>query len=210
VPVITISRQLGSLGDEIGRDVAARLGLRLVDQDIIEDVAQRLGVSPATIVNLDERDANVVSELVRTMRRLYPATIGSQTSDPNAEVDEAAYLQVVRQVIWEVARAGDAVIIGRGAAFILGEHPDTLHALVVAPTDVRLERIMAAQGLDRGQAARRLRESDGNRARHLRHFYGANWLDVSYYDLVVNTGHFSELRATSLLCAAAAREDSAS
>ncbi len=207
MPVITIARQTGSLGDEIGTDVAERLHLRVVDQDLVDEVALRLGVPPAQLTERDERETTLVSELVRTMRRLYPATISPLSAD-TVDVDAAAFAQVIRQVIWEVARADDAVILGRGASFILGEHPETVHVLIVAPFDIRLERVMATESLDRGAANKRLRESDANRARYIRHLYRANWLDAANYDLVINTGHFSELRAASLICAAAARQDS--
>jgi cytidylate kinase len=201
MPVITVSRQFGSNGDEIARDVAARLGLRLVDQDIINEVAQRLGVPPEKVTAQDERDApHVVADLVRTMRRLYPATIAPSTEGP--EVDEASYLQVTRQAIWEVARTGNAVIMGRGAPFILDRNPEVLHVLIVAPVDVRIERVMAAEGLDHQAAERRIKEADASRARYIRHYYRTNWLDVGHYDLMLDTGHFSELRAADLICAA--------
>jgi cytidylate kinase len=201
MPVITVSRQFGSMGDEVARDVAERLGLRLVNQDIINEVAQRLGVPPERVTADDERDApHIVSDLVRTMRRLYPATIAPTTESP--EVDEASYLRVTRQVIWEVARDGDAVIVGRGAPFILDSHPDLLHVLIAAPLKVRIERIMALESLDHGAAERRIKEADVNRARYVRHFYRTNWLDVGHYDLVLNSGYFSELRAAELICAA--------
>lgn len=201
MPVITVSRQFGSLGDEIAANVAEWLHLRLVDQDIINEVAQRLGVQPDHVSRRDERDApNLVADLVRTMRRLYPATIVPQME--SEEVDEAAFLQVIRQVIWEVARSGNAVLVGRGAPFILDSHPEVLHVLVVAPQNVRAERVMGLEGLNHDQALRRIKEADDSRARYVRHFYRANWLDVSHYDLTVNTGHFSELRAADLISAA--------
>ncbi len=206
MPVITISRQYGSLGDEIGKEVAERMGLRFVDQEIINEVARRLDVSPAAAAAPDEREGSVVSELVHTMRLLYPATPMPQPSQENPELDEAAYLQVIREVIWEVARTNDAVIVGRGGAFILPKHPDILHVLMVAPLEVRVERVMAAEGLDQQRAAQRVKHVDSNRARYVRHFYHANWLDLAHYDLVVNTGHFSQVRAVSLICAAAAPE----
>jgi cytidylate kinase len=206
VPVITVSRQFGSTGDEIAREVANRLGLRLVDQEIINEVARRLGVPPERVTEEGERDApHIVSDLVRTMRRLYPATIGPSAESP--EVDEAAYLQVTRQVVWEVARMGDAVIMGRGAPFILDRNPEVLHVLLVAPVNVRIERIMVAEGIDHHEAEHRIHEADANRARYIRHYYRTNWLDVSHYDLTLDTGHFGELRAAELICAAVANPD---
>ena len=204
--VITVSRQYGSLGDEIGRDVAERLGLRLVDSEIINEVAQRLGVSPSMVTEHDERSGSLVQELVETMRLLYPATLSHQTPSSEPEFNEAAYLQVIREVIWEVARTNAALIIGRGGPFILQKHPDILHVLFIAPLDVRVERVMAAEGLDRPHALERVKQVDADRARFARHFYHTNWLDLSHFDLVINTGHFTQVRATSLLCDAVAPE----
>lgn len=210
MPVITISRQYGSLGDEIGRDVAERLGLRFVDHDVISEVARRLDLPTATIDELDERRGHLVSDLVKTMRQLYPATRLPQSPEGNPNLDEAMYLQVIRQVIWEVARGNDAVIVGRGSPFILPKHPDVLHVLVVAPTDVRVERIMARDGLEQSRAEHQLREVDASRGRYIRHFYRTNWLDFDHYDLVINTGHFTQLRAAELIVAAAAPQAPAS
>jgi len=204
MPVITVTRQLGSLGDQIGKDVAERLGLRFVDHDVIAEVARRLGVPEATVGEVDERRGRLVTDLVRSMRQLYPATHLPDTSATNPDLDEAAYLQVIRQVIWEVARADDAVIVGRGAAFILQKHPDVVHVLMVAPADIRVERVMADEGLDQAQALHRVKEVDAERGRYIRHFYRINWLEPNHYDLVVNTGHFTQRRAADLIAAAAA------
>jgi CMP/dCMP kinase len=201
MPVITISRQLGSLGDEIARDVAGRLGLRLVDQDIINEVAARLGVSPSAVSEHDERESGLVTEIVRTMRRLYPAT-PLPDSDASPDLDEAALVQVTRQVTSEIALAGDAVIIGRGAPFILVAQPDILHVLVIAPEHLRVERVMKSEARGLKDASQRVKEVDANRARYARHFFGVNWLDVLHFDLVLNTGHFTQQLATSLVCAA--------
>ena len=204
MPVITITRQYGSLGDEIGRDVAERLGLRFVDHDVIAEVARRLGVPAAQLDEMDERRGRLVTDLVKTMRQLYPATRLPESVEGGPDLDEAAYLQVIRQVIWEVARGDDAVIVGRGSPFILPKHPDVLHVLVVAPADVRVERIMAQEGLDQARALHQLRDVDASRGRYIRHFYRTNWLDFDHYDLVINTGHFTQVRATDIIATAAA------
>jgi cytidylate kinase len=200
---ITISRQYGSLGDEIGREVAERLGLRLVDGTVIAEIARRLGLSASDFEDRDEWQGTVVSDLVRTMRRLYPATIAPTPTEEPPELDDASYLEVIRQVIWEVARTEDAVIIGRGAASILGNSPTVLHVLMVAPLAVRAERIMTADDLDHQRAVQRIKQIDERRARYIRRFYGVDWLDVSIYDLVINTGHFSQLTGVQLICDAA-------
>ncbi|MBV9281071.1 MAG: cytidylate kinase-like family protein [Chloroflexi bacterium] len=203
MPVITVSRQYGSLGDEIGKEVASRLGLRFVDYEVINEVASRLGVPLSSVSEREEREGSIVSELVQTMRRLYPATLLPQPTEDKPELDEASQLQMIREVIWEVARTNDALIVGRGGAFILPRHPTTLHVLVTAPAEIRVERVMAAEGLDHDRAEHRIKHVDEARGRYIRHFYRTNWLEVGHYDLVVNTGHFSHNEAVTLICAAA-------
>jgi CMP/dCMP kinase len=202
MPVITVSRQYGSSGDEIARAAADKLGLRLVGQDMLIEVAQRLGVTQLQLTERDERDSNVIADLVRTMRRLYPATVPRSTLDEGVEVDEATYLQVTRQVVMEIARKGDVIILDRGAAFILEGNPEVLHVLLVAPLPHRLETVMATEKLDQRQARQRIKSADSTRRKYIRHYYRANWLDLGHYDLVVNTSHFSQLAATSLICSA--------
>jgi cytidylate kinase len=203
VSAITISRQYGSLGDAIGQEVAERLGLRLVDGKVIAEIARGLGLAASDFEDRDELKGTAVSDLVRTMRHLYPATIAPTPSDENPELDDASYLEVIRQVIWEVARREDAVIVGRGAAAILGSSPTVLRILTIAPLAVRAERTMTADDLDHPRAVQRIKQIDEQRARYIRRFYGADWLDVNGYDLVVNTGHFSQRSSVQLICDAA-------
>jgi cytidylate kinase len=209
VPVITVARQYGSSGDEIAAAVAERLHLRLVGQDMLAEVAERLGVRPSSLTGRDERDSGLVADLVRTMRRMYPATVVPTAADDAGDVDEAAYLQVTRQVIWEVARTHAAVILGRGATFVLDTNPIVLHVLLVAPLQQRIERVMAAEGLTRARAAQQVKDADANRARYIRHYYRKDWLDVAHYDLVLNTAHFAELESTELICRAATGDQQA-
>lgn len=206
MPLITISRQYGSLGDDIGSQAARRLGSQFVDQETINEIARRLDLPEETVTTRDEWEGRLVPDLVRTMRRVYPATRLPQPTEERPEIDEAAYLQIIRQVMWEIARTNNAVIVGRGSTHILAHHPDILHVLLIAPVDVRVERVMAAEALNHQQALQRVRQIDENRGRYVRHYYGTNWLDLRHYNLVIDTGHFSELRATSLVCAAVTPE----
>ena len=207
MPVVTISRQHGCLGDKIAEGVAAELGLRLVDHEIIEAVASRLGVPETAVTARDDREGNLVRDLVRTMQRLYPATVVPRPST-EPDLDDAAYLSVIQQTIREVARSGNGVILGRAAAFILRDDPNVLDILLVAPLAVRLERVMERENVNRQTALRRIREVDASRARYTRHFYGADWLGPDAYDLVLNTAYFAIPQAVSLVCATLSSRES--
>ncbi len=203
MPVITITRQYGSLGDEIGSAAAERLHLRLVDHTVIAEVAKALGLPSEKIQDHDEWQGTIVSDLVRTMRALYPASNAPLSPDREPELDEAAYLAIIQQVIREVARGGDAVIVGRGAAPILRDDARVLHVSVVAPLQVRVERVVVAEGLDQKRALQRIEQADERRARYIRRSYGDEIADVQNYDLVLNTGRFDVVSAASIVCEAA-------
>lgn len=201
--VITLSRQYGSLGDEIADLVADRLGTRIVGQEIIAEVAHRLGVPVAAVRSRDERESQLVTDLVRTMQRLYPATIFPPGTGETTDLDDVAYLDVISQVVQEAGRSGNAVIVGRGATWILKNAPRVLHVLVVASLRIRVARVMEAEQVTESQAQRRTKEVDANRARYVRHLHRSDWLEPTQYDLVINTDRCSVATAASLICALA-------
>ena len=103
--------------------------------------------------------------------------------DPRKEI-----LELTEQVVREAASAGNVVIVGRGAGFILKELPDLLRVFLWAPEPDRIRTLMARFGFTEAVARRKMHETDANRAAYMRQVYGADWTEVSNYDLVLNTG----------------------
>jgi cytidylate kinase len=98
----------------------------------------------------------------------------------------SAVVRLTQEVIREAAR-GDAVIVGRGSAYVLRDHPHALHVFLHAPTDVRVRYLIESLGLDEPEARKRLKETDANRAAGIRQLYGHDWWHPSHYDLAVDT-----------------------
>jgi cytidylate kinase len=103
------------------------------------------------------------------------------------------------------AAQGDVVIVGRAGNEALAGVPGALHVLVIAGQRQRIQRVMAAEGLDAFDALDRIKESDRRRAAYARQFYGQNWLDPLRYDLVVNTSRLSIEDAADVIVHAARR-----
>ena len=121
--------------------------------------------------------------------------------DPRKEI-----LELTEQVVREAASAGNVVIVGRGAGFILKELPDLLRVFLWAPEPDRIRTLMARFGFTEAVARRKMHETDANRAAYTRQLYGRDWCDLNEYDLVVNTGRVSyETAAQMILCGARAR-----
>jgi cytidylate kinase len=179
--VITISRQLGSLGTTLGRQVASRLGYRLVQREIINQAARIAGAPDMALATIDE--------------------LGLLGIEPDQDRQEA-YLQAVNAVIKELAEKGDIVIVGRAGQAILADHPGALHVRVVAPLETRVRRIVQAHGVSPKAARAQIEDSDGYRAQYLQRFYGIDWQDPGLYHMVVNSGKMSLALAAELISGA--------
>lgn len=204
MPVVTIGRQFGSGGSDIARLVAARLGAEVVDRELIAEVAQRMGADTGEIEAEDEHPRRLVDRLARAMSPMafeFGVAWEPPYTDP-AYDPRRAVLDLEREVIREVAGRGNAIIVGRGGAFVLAEHPGALHVYLVAPIEVRLRTVMDRQACSEEEARRRLHEVDANRAAYASQLYGADWGDPIHYDLVLNTGRLGYAASAELILAA--------
>lgn len=113
------------------------------------------------------------------------------------------YRELVRQVIREYAEMGDVVIVGRGGQVLLRDFAGVLRVRICASEAVRIPRIMERLKVDAEEAERQVRQSDRERARYHKHFYGVDWQDPTLYDLMLNTDRLTLDKATELVMAAA-------
>jgi cytidylate kinase len=180
--VITISRQLGSLGFQVGQAVAAKLNYRLVWRDLINQAAIRSGAPEVALAMIDELN-------------LLGLT-------PSADQFNA-YIQVVSQVIHELAAVGGNVIVGRAGQVVLRDEPRVLHVRVSAPLEIRIQRIADYRGIPLEAARAQIETSDRTRKNYLRRAYQANWEDSSLYDLILNTGRMTLTTAAEIISHAA-------
>ncbi len=208
MPVITIGRMYGSGGETVGAMVAERLGAELVDSKIFDEVVRRLELPPDEVQQYEERPGSILNRLIQALGSAsteFTTASEAAWTPPFAEqaVDtHDAVLHITQEVIREAARTGNAVVVGRGAAFLLREHPDALHVFLRGSREARIAAVREAFGLSEEVAARRLKEFDANRRAYIRHVYGHDWLDPSHYDLVVDTGRLGYERAARLIVAA--------
>jgi cytidylate kinase len=175
---ITISRQMGSQGDELARLVAQQLGWRRMCRDLINQAAVAAGVPQVALAEIDE--------------------LGFFGLRPSAR-DWRAYQREVEGLISVLADVGDVVIVGRGGQMVLRGRPDVLHVRVVAPLAVRIARLSQERNIPAEAARACLEASQKARGRYLRRGYGVNVDDPGLYHLVVNTGLLDLPRAAGLV-----------
>lgn len=176
--VITISRHPGSLGDTIARAIAERLNYRLVERAELVQLAERIGGSDVAwdrAPELRERSPSFWERLNEERRR---------------------YASVLRRAMTQLAEEDDVVIVGLGGGQLLKGLTNVLRLQIIAPMDVRLERVMergfdeVAGPLNRDQARDLIRRADRDTTGYMRYMFNIDWLESQHWDLVINTGRF--------------------
>jgi cytidylate kinase len=204
MPVITIAREFGAGGSSVAAMLAQRLEAEVIDRRLVAEVAGRLGFTADAVAAQDEHAKSVVDRLVRSFAALgeaYGTGWDVRYGEPLADPQEAVQL-LTEQVIRQTARRGNAIIIGRGGAFVLADWPDALHVFLRSAESVRIRAIMARFALAEEEARRRLHQIDADRAAYMRQNYGTDWRDPRHYDLVLDTGRLGYQRAADTILAA--------
>jgi cytidylate kinase len=211
MPVVTISRQFGAAGAPIGRQLAERFGAELLDRAIVAQAALRAGIPERELESYDERLPTVWQRMASALAAApEPAMTGVTYSAALAPMSvHERLVEITRTVIEEAAATGNAVILGRGGAFILADHPNAFHVQLHASLGARVRYLMARVE-DTPQEAqldeKALRELcatiDAARAEYISDVFGAEWRDVTHYDLALDTGHLGVDKSTDLIEAA--------
>jgi CMP/dCMP kinase len=182
---VTISREYGSGGGEVATRLARKLGWRLINHEVVVQVAKALGVSEEEAEVYDEHTDNIVSRVLYSLSVLQPPL--TATGPLTMTTDSRDYDAARRRVVEAAYDTGQVVIVGRGGQVLLGEKRDALHVRVVAPLEQRIDYVMRREGLVRGAAQDRIQLKDRDRSRFLIAEHHQNPQDAHLYDLIVNT-----------------------
>lgn len=177
-PCIAISRQPGSGGEALGRRLAERLGYGFFDREIVEAIARETGATQELVASLDERLRNAVERYVVDTFRRRP-------------LNETVYLRALATVVGALSEGGGAVLLGRGAGFLVPPER-SLRVLLVAPVAERVDRVARQQGLSREAAAEVVEKADAERREFVRHHFGVDQLDATLHDLALNAARLPE------------------
>ena len=196
--IITIARQYGSGGREIGERVAKHFDIPFYNKDLITLAAKQSGMSPEILEKADEKATN--SLLYSLMMGNY--TFGSQVSPiDNLPINDKVFL-AQSQVIREAADKGPCVIVGRCADYVLRENKNCLHVYVYANHFTRMDRIIKQYGVDPAKAADTLVKQDKQRANYYNFYSNQKWGNPENYDLLVDSSAFGIENSIDLICQA--------
>jgi cytidylate kinase len=204
VPVITVAREFGAGGSRVAAMLAQRLGAEVIDRQLVAEVARRLSLTTDEVIAEEERPRSVVDRLIRTfawISEAYSPGWSPPYGDPIPDPQRAVRL-LTEEVIHESARRGNAIIVGRGGAFLLADWPGVLHVFLRSAEPVRTREVMARLAVTEEDARRRLHQTDADRAAYARQEYATDWRDPRHYDLVLDTGRLGYQRAAETILAA--------
>ena len=228
--VITVSGSLGGGAREIAQAVAAELKLDYVDQEILVEAAQELGVSVSAVESHDERPTSVGERLAGMMRTLMERSAAAGAADPMAgggletvlartygeaaelpeagggQLDDERYIRTLTSVIRGVAARGNVLILGRGSQAILRDMPDALHVYIAASKNERIAYLVEREGMAHADAEKRIKQSDHNRQAFHRRYFKIDADDPCMYDITVHSGSLSLHSAVKLIAVAAAEK----
>jgi cytidylate kinase len=205
---ITISREYGSGGGEIAARLAQRLGWRLIDHEVVAQIAHQLNITEEEAEAHDEQVEGFISRLLSGMRLSAPELLVTDPPALSAEELARSYSEALHHVVQAAADTGHAVIVGRGGQAILAGHRDVLHVRVVAPLEQRIIYVARREGLALDEARTRTQTKDRARIQYVQSQHHCRADDPHLYDLVINTGVLDLDSAVDLACLALARKAS--
>jgi cytidylate kinase len=202
--LITISRQYGAGGSEVAKRVADALGWRLVDNELVEKVGARAGLSAEEIAGIEERTPSFIERLAQVLATSTPELFPPPTGTV-PELSEATLVRITEAVVAEAAAEGRAVLVGRAAPAVLAREREALHVKLVASRPFRIRVAATRLGLDLKDAERVMQQTDAQRERYHREHYGRDWSDPVGYHMMLNTERLGYDGTVAIIVAEAGR-----
>lgn len=177
--ILTIGREYGSGGGPVAEMVAKQIGWQLLDEALVQKVAEKAMVNPGVASRFDECLDSWLHRLTkRTFGRGAFEGVGPVALADMFDADAMASLS--RRLIEEAAEIGNCVIVGRGGQCILQHRSDAFHVFVYAPLQHRIQRVRQMFG-DAMATAEHVEAMDRMRTAYIQHHFGANWRDPHLY-----------------------------
>lgn len=174
--VITISRQYGSGGREIGTQLAQRLGIPFYDKALCAEAARRSGFDGSFLEQAERQEGRKFSYLFQSNSYSFCRSLCDQT------------FLALATTIRDLAEQGPCILVGRGANRILSDRTDALHVYLYADRQTRLKRIVAQYGVPAQQAEKVLHDTDRARAVYLKDYTDQIMGQAENYHLCLDSG----------------------
>ena len=193
--IVTIERKYASGGNEIGKRLAKELGYKLYDRNILLEAAKNLQLPSFQIEGLDEASHG------SWLFNLSKTSLGGSSSGKDLSMADKLFLEEKR-IIEEAAEAGNCVIVGRAAGYILREKENHLGVFIHSDNEKRLKRAMEKEGFNETEAKNALKKNDKRRSGFYQSVTDWEWGNPKYYELYMDSGKLGMGLCIRLLAAA--------
>jgi cytidylate kinase len=201
--IVTISRMFGSGGSDVAARVAARLGWTLLDNAVVDAVAERMGLPRSEVSKIEERVPSLVERIAATLRMSTPEYVVPVSDVALVETTEERVVEMTQRVMREAVQQGNAVLVGRGAQCMLADRPDALHVFCYAPLPALVEYAIAHRGVDRANAEAEVVRMNKQREHYVKRHWGRDWKSFTNYHLCIDTARLGLDNASDLVVHAA-------
>ena len=196
--VITISRQFGAGGLTLGKMVAEKFGYTFADTEIIKMVAEMANVSTNFVETIEKEAGGKFSKFIS--KTVSKPLVGRILKDERGYIDEEIYLDYLVLIIAQMADDGDVVILGRGSQYILNDHPDAYHILLIDTFENRVKFMQDNYDLSQNRAVHVVKNEDKRRLNLYKKLGKTDYDNPDLYHLVLNMGRISLDKASELIC----------
>ena len=181
--IVTIDRQFGSGGKEVGIRVAKELGIPFYDEELIQEAAKKSGISEKLFESFDERPKSLLYSIA--MDSYMFSMPGSGVGD---SLEQQVYLATFN-TIRRLAEQGPCVMIGRCADYALADNPNRLSLFIYAPMDVRVARVAERQNISPEKARSLINKTDKRRASYYEYYSAKRWGAIDSYDFCLDSSY---------------------
>lgn len=196
IQLLTISREYGAGGSELGVLLGQQLGWRVLDHELVHQLAERLQCEDAEVAALDEH-APTFLDRIASMGVITTPEAAFHAVPWSTDADRLAV--VTREVLLDAAKMPPLIVVGHGGNCLFRGRTDVLRVRVAAPLDVRTERVVRRTGASLADAAADIKHHDSDRQHYLQRYHRSNVHDPCEYDLQINTGTISLDEAAGLI-----------
>jgi cytidylate kinase len=196
--VVTISRQFGAGGKTLGKMIADEMGYTFAESDIIQRIAKEANVSTNWVQAFEKEAGSRLSRLISGM--VSKRWVDRILKDERGYLDEQGYLDYLVLIVAQIADEGDVVIIGRGSQYILNDHPDAVHVLLIDNLEDRIRFIMKNYDMSARRAEQWVATEDRRRSSLYGKLQKTDYDNPSLYHLVINTGRVPLESAKQMVC----------
>jgi cytidylate kinase len=196
--VLTISRQFGAGGITLGKMIADRLGYTFADTEIIQEIAKEANVSPQWVESFEKEAGSKLSRVISSM--VSQKWIDRVLKDERGYLDEQIYLDYLVLIIAKMADENNVVIIGRGSQYILNDHPDAFHILLVNEFENRVKFLIDRFNFSEKKATQVIINEDKRRLNLYSKIHKKDYDNPGLYHLVLNMNRLDLNMAENLVC----------